>query len=1030
MISPTHFNNPVWETPLLPHIPSQVEEIKTPYIALTNRTNQDWQFLFETIEDIPSPFAKNQDYDFTRLEGRKWEPVIVPGSLIMQGYDIQNNVEYYYRREITIPKDYANQRVFLRFEGVYSNARIWINNQYIKTHVGGFTQWDCDITSFAQEEEITLVIGIADIEGENIGIWNPAGELVGDSAWASFYAHHNICGILRDVTLYALPKSYIARTYINTELDETYKNAQLQLDVQLHTIAEVLTIKTELWDGQNQLVQSEENPVDQAYLDSWSFPKDELTMHPDEDWIKANKEAYENDKKFEACYINQSYTTPKECKVYSAHIKMDVQAPKLWDAEHPYLYEVRISLWQGDEMLQENRQKIGFRQICYGGMRGTDSNKLYINGREIKLRGVCRHDVSHLYGRSITNEDIRHEIQSYKKHNLNHLRTSHYPASEYLLQVCDELGIYVEQENSACFKGDNGRGIENPPQDFINSFAEMIESARNHPSIIIWSLANESGFEKTYAFRTEYNYAKAVDRTRPVIFSYPYTVQSEPKPYDIYSHHYKEVYSDLGNQDMPVLHDEFAHIPCYNLKDLRRDNSCREFWGESMKMGWENIFETDGALGCAIWGGIDDIFFIPKGTSESHQEHTKGRAAGYGAWGAILDAYKREKPEAYLTKKAYSPIRLDEVKSTFGKDIILYVKNWFDHTYLNEIRLICTDDKGMVLYNDFIQEAIQPHQEGIITLSDLHVQAEIIQVDFYFGELLVDCYCLNQRKEQAPTAPISLKQAFETIEDEAMIQFKASKVNVTIDKETGKMKIKGLNGAEGTIVGPYFYLNEEEIQVAQTQKVAYTTQDGLAIITLEEVYENGLVAQFEMVFDAEAIHTTVRVLNEGTEITKVDQFGAKYTLLDEVEAVAWHRKGLYSTYPENHIGRNEGIAYLTRKDVAKDDIYGVKPEWDWSQDMTDYFLFEDTINKVTNDFRTKRNRIKDYTVHFTNGHTLSLTTSCDEIGAFVEHVITKEHVMHSLYITYGTYYEGIGWGNYYGEQVQLESQNEMTFKLA
>lgn len=1030
MIRSKQFNNPVWETPILPHIPTQLEGVKTPSITLTERSKQDWQFLFEAIDAVPSPFSENQDYDFTTVEESKWEPVIVPGSLIMQGYDLQNNVEYYYKRQITIPKEYAKQRVFLRFEGVYSNARIWVNNQYIKTHIGGFTQWDCDITRFAQEETITLVIGIADIEGKNTGIWNPEGERVSDSSWASYYAHHNIGGILRDITLYALPQSYIARTHINTELDEAYKNAELQLDLQIHGTGEVFTIKTELWDAQNQLVQSEENVIDQTYQDNWTFPKDQLTMHPDEAWIEANQEAYENDKKYETRYIDQSYNTPAECKMYSAQIAMQVEAPKLWDAEHPHLYEVRVSLWQEDVMLQENRQRVGFRQICYGGMRGTDRNKLYINGREIKLRGVCRHDVSYLYGRSITNEDIRHEIESYKKHNLNHLRTSHYPASDYLLQVCDELGIYVEQENSACFKGDNGCAIYNPPQEFVNSFAEMIETGRNHPSIIIWSLANESGFEKTYAFRTEYNYAKAEDTTRPVIFSYPYTVKSEPTPYDIYSQHYKEVYSDLGNPDMPVLHDEFAHVACYNLKDLTRDNSCREFWGESIKCGWENIFVTEGALGCAIWGGIDDLFFIPEGTSESHQEHTKGRAAGYGEWGAILDAYKREKPEAYLTKKAYSPIRLDESQSTFGKDIALYVKNWFDHANLNEVQLVCTDDKGTVLYNNLIQADIQPHQDGVITLVDLNVEAESVQVDFYFGEILVDRYCLKQEQEQAPATPISSKQAFETVEDETVIKFNASTVNVTFDKVTGKMTIKGLNGTEGTVVGPNFYFNEEEIKVEETQKVAYTVQEGLAVMTVQERYENGLVAQFEMIFDGEAVHTTIGVINEGTEITKIDQFGAKYALLTDVEAVAWHRKGFHSVYPENHIGRSEGIAYVTRKDTTADDVYGVKPEWDWSQDMTNFFLFEDTTNRVTNDFRTKRNRIEDYTVHFVNGHTLNVTTQCAEIGAFVEHIATEEQVINTLYITCGTYYEGIGWGNYYGEQVQLESQNTMTFTLA
>ena len=82
----------------------------------------------------------------------------------MQGFNIENNVEYYCKRTVTIPKDYANKRVFLRFEGVYSNARVWVNNKYCACHTGGFTAWDVDISEFSKLGEITLTIGIADLD--------------------------------------------------------------------------------------------------------------------------------------------------------------------------------------------------------------------------------------------------------------------------------------------------------------------------------------------------------------------------------------------------------------------------------------------------------------------------------------------------------------------------------------------------------------------------------------------------------------------------------------------------------------------------------------------------------------------------------------------------------------------------------------------------------------------------------------------------------------------------------------------------
>lgn len=149
---------------------------KAAFSCLTHRDQAEWTFLFEEIASIPSPYANNQDFDFDTIAPDRWRKVVVPGSLILQGFDIENNTEYYYRRKISIPDSFAQKRVFLRFEGVYSNARVWVNNQFLKTHIGGFTAWDCEITPFAHEKEIMLVVGVTDVEGERKGIWNPEGE--------------------------------------------------------------------------------------------------------------------------------------------------------------------------------------------------------------------------------------------------------------------------------------------------------------------------------------------------------------------------------------------------------------------------------------------------------------------------------------------------------------------------------------------------------------------------------------------------------------------------------------------------------------------------------------------------------------------------------------------------------------------------------------------------------------------------------------------------------------------------------------
>ena len=213
------FENEIWKAPFLPVLPTEVNGIRNCTVSLADREEKNWQFFEGEAEGVPSPYAEKQDFDFFGLDEKGWEPVIVPGSLAMQGWDIENNREYYYRTKITVPEDFAGRKIRIRFEGVYSSSRVWVNGRYVRTHIGGFTPFDCDLSDFSGERELTLVVGVADIEGKEDGIWNPEQEQLGDTSWASFYAHHNLCGILRGVTLYAVDDCFLGRTQLQTVRD-------------------------------------------------------------------------------------------------------------------------------------------------------------------------------------------------------------------------------------------------------------------------------------------------------------------------------------------------------------------------------------------------------------------------------------------------------------------------------------------------------------------------------------------------------------------------------------------------------------------------------------------------------------------------------------------------------------------------------------------------------------------------------------------------------------------------------------------
>lgn len=919
-------------------LPSSVCGCEDCAVLLTDRKKPDWQFLFKELADIPGAYDERQDYDFSAVDENEWRGVTVPSSLVTQGFNIENNTEYYYRRRVKAPAEFGGKRVLLHFESVYSNARVWIGSSFVGSHIGGFTPWDLDITDFIGGE-FTLIIGVTDLEGDKASPWGPQGKYLSSAAWVSYYAHYNAGGILRDITMFCLPKTAILQTHIDTFL--CAEGAKADVSVRLSGGCEGATLAAEILDGE---------------------------------CVKAGGEFAVDGEK--------------------AEFTLTVEGAKLWDAEHPNLHTLRLTLLDPVRTpLQENRVRFGFREITYGGRGGTDKNKLYVNGREVKLRGVCRHDVSRLGGRSVPKEELYREIKTYKEHNINHIRTSHYPVSDYTLSLCDEFGIYVEQENAACFKGDNGYGVYCEPEDFLRAFAETVESSRNHPSVIIWSIANESGFEKSTGFRDCYNYIKATDLTRPAIFSYPFTVKSKPLPYDIFSKHYEQVGADLGREDMPILHDEFAHVPCYNTDELITDNSTRVFWGESIKKGWDNIFNTPGALGCDIWGAIDDVFFLPDKSMEKHQSHLAGECAGYGEWGCVLDAYKRLKPEAYLTKKAYSPVKINKL-SIAGDLIRLGVQNRFDHTDMNEVTLEITNAGGDILYSGAVKESIAPHASGEIVISPVP-SGENLKLSFIFGGTEVESRLLNPKRKELKATPAEFSYELED--------------NGIVIRSSGQ-KLAFVGG-----MSLYCGDKKENMKTAKLKKTgdgSYKADFGRRKALCLTVAESGGKLRFDIKPKPfSALSLTEKIM------LSVD-------LAEQAESVGWQRDSLYDLYPDGHIARGEGTAQRHGKYHRYEETDLGNIPWEQSTAEYSYFRKNSGNNETaSNDFKTARLNIKNYCVALHSGAKLLIETDSSRIGAYADPFDNK------LKITKGSYTPCMAWGNYIGEKQRLGVNNDFSFEL-
>jgi hypothetical protein len=380
----------------------------------------------------------------------------------------------------------------------------------------------------------------------------------------------------------------------------------------------------------------------------------------------------------------------------------------------------------------------------------VEGNRFLVNDRQVKLRGACRHDIHPLLGRVSTPDYELKDVLLAKEANINFIRTSHYPPTARFLDLCDEYGLYVEAETAVCFVGSHRTaeyypGASESAPDFtdryLSQLREMVENHRNHPSVIIWSIGNENAFGLN--FKSSYDWVKADDPTRPVIFSYPGLVPEDVKATDILSMHYPGVDGSLeqygkvteafGYPGMPVIFDEWAHVACYNGFTVKEDPNVRDFWG----MIDETFMLPAELPGFNDWWGKIDSKVLPG--------EYAGRTVGYGEWG-IADTWRRKKPEFWNTKKAYSPVRV--LKTSYesfqpGQALEVPVYNRFDHTDLNELRIEWSY-KGV--RSTLTPPDVAPHAKG-----SLHVPIsawdadEPVLIDFFDSRgLLVDSEALRR----------------------------------------------------------------------------------------------------------------------------------------------------------------------------------------------------------------------------------------------------------------------------------------------
>lgn len=625
---------------------------RTPWVYSKSKAvkllNGDWYFHFaDSPKDRPYNFYA-PDYDVS-----SWATIPVPSNWEMHGYDrpIYCNVEYPHSntppfiqaREgfndngvnyginpvgsyvclFDMPEGWNNNRTFIHFGGIYSAAFVYLNGNYVGYTQGANNVAEFDLTKHLKKGTNKLAV--------QVFRWS-------DGSYLECQDMFRMSGIFRDVMLYNVPKAAIRDHVITSTLDSKsgYTKGKMYVDLTFDNRAGQA--------GSRQIVVSLTDP-------------------------NGNKVAQKNTTiKFKP--------SQKEIKKKVAFSVNDI---KTWTAETPNLYTISIVQRNNDIDEMAFSTKYGFRTI---EIRGS---LVYINGKRVTFKGVNRHDTHPLYGRAVPTETMLQDVMMMKQNNINTIRTSHYPNAAKMYAMYDYYGLYCMDE--ADLENHANQSISDMPSwipAFVDRVERMVLRDRNHPSVIFWSMGNETGNGNN--FEHCYNKIKQLDPTRPI----HHESTNDDKEYggnrfsDLYSKMYPSMewmYKYQNHFDKPMFICEYAHAMGNAIGNL--------------KEYWECIENSNTMIGGAVWDWVDQAIYEPKeilnGTYHGRL-HTgydfPGPHQGNFCSNGILTPLREPTPKLAQVKAVYQYIK-------FNLDTIDYINNTIGILIENTYDFIST--KGMNL---------------------------------------------------------------------------------------------------------------------------------------------------------------------------------------------------------------------------------------------------------------------------------------------------------------------------------------------
>ena len=725
--------------------------------------NGKWDFHFS-----PAASLRPSESDIFTKGKLIWETINVPSCWEMLGYDspLYVNVDYpfennppfisvkenykglygenpvgTYHKTFTLPENWNGKRVFLHFDGIYSGAYIWCNGKKVGYCEASNNDAEFELSQYLKEGENDLYV--------QVFRWTDASYLEGQDMF-------HMSGIHRDVYLFAVESVFISDHYITSELnkEDGFKSGKFAVEIEI------------------------DNPSKKKY--------------------KKNIEIELLDTKNKSIF-SKNYSIESKKEKTKLKIEQELTNLKLWNAETPNLYTVIIR--QKDNKGNEEMvfsTKYGFRHI------EIKNNYVYVNGKQVFFKGVNTQDTHPLYGRSIDVNTMLKDITMMKQANINTLRTSHYPRQAKMYAMTDFYGMYVMDEADVechynwAVHGEKG-GITNDSTwtaQFVDRTTAMVLKNRNHPSILFWSLGNESGGGEN--FLHTYNATAALD-SRPI--HYEGATRGGTTHTDFLSDMYPHIttlisYATNDTLIKPYIMCEYAHAmgnAIGNLKDY-----------------WDEIENGRNVIGGCIWDWVDQSIYFPQAIKKG--EFVKNGypyyAAGYDFPGphqgnfmnnGIIQADRKWNDKLAEVKQVYQYIKF----LSFDKENQeLTILNKYDFIDLSGFYLdYQIEENGYEIYKGRVElPRLKPNDTLRIKLpfnacldqtkeSFINIQARFKQSNLWAKsgyEMAEAQFTLNERNNSL-TPVVESTDKFNVTEDEKQITLENKGFKISFDKANGEI---------------------------------------------------------------------------------------------------------------------------------------------------------------------------------------------------------------------------------------------------